>query len=97
MMSQHTGLSSLFGEDPFFSQERLLWPLRKEGLASLQQGFFGKRSQLVDSLLSELRDGPQLLELPQFPLVSSNLSRCVQSMDLLYFGFLLQHYTPVYN
>lgn len=91
MMSQHAALSSLFAEDPFFSQERLLWPLRKEGLTALQQGFFGKRSQLVDSLLSELREGPQLLELPQFPLVSSALSRCVQSMDLLYFGFLLQH------
>lgn len=92
MMSQHAALSSLFGEDPFFSQERLLWPLRKEGLTALQQGLLSKRSQLVDSLLSELRDGPQLLELPQFPLVSSALSRCVQSMELLFLGLLLQDY-----
>lgn len=88
MMSQHAALSSLFGEDPFFSQERLLWPLRKEGLAALgAQGFLSKRSQLVNSLLSELRDGPQL-ELPQFPLVSSVLSRCVQSMNFLFLGLL---------
>lgn len=92
MMSQLSALSSLFGEDPFFSHERLLWPLRKEGLTALQQGLPSKRSQLVDSLLSELRDGPQLLELPQFPLVSSALSRCVQSMDLLFLGLLLQDY-----
>lgn len=94
-MSQRAALSSLFGEDPFFSQERLLWPLRKDGLAALQQGFFSKRSQLVDSLLSELRDGPQLLERPQFPLVSSALSRCVQSMDFLFLGILFQDYKTV--
>lgn len=82
-MSQHAALSILFGDDPFFNQERLLWPLRNKGLASLQQGFFGKRAQLVDSLLRELHDGSQLLKLPQFPLVSSTLSRYVQSLDIL--------------
>lgn len=94
-MSQHEALNNLFGEDPFFSQERLLWPLRREGFNGLQQGFFGKKSHLVDSLLSELRDGPQLLELPQFPLVSSALSRCVHPMDHGYYSFLSENSTPV--
>nr|XP_046271702.1 uncharacterized protein LOC124073483 [Scatophagus argus] len=75
MMSQRAALSSLFSDDPFFSQERLLWPLRRESLPSLQQDFFNQRAKLVDSLLRELHDGPHLLKLHQFPLVSSTLSR----------------------
>ncbi|TKS92381.1 Heat shock protein beta-11 [Collichthys lucidus] len=75
MMSQHGALASLFGDDPFFSQERLLWPLRHEALSSLQQDFFNQRTKLADSLLRELHDGPQLLRFSQFPLISSTLAR----------------------
>lgn len=78
MMSQHAALSSLFGDDPFFNQGRLLWPLRNEALASLQQDFFGHRAKLVDSLLRDLQDGSHLLKLPQLPLVSSTSARYVQ-------------------
>ncbi|XP_070780038.1 heat shock protein beta-9 [Enoplosus armatus] len=75
MMSQHAALASLFGDDPFFSQERLLWPLRHEALSSLQQDFFNQRARLADSLLRELHDGPSLLKLGQLPLISSTLAR----------------------
>ncbi|XP_008289415.1 heat shock protein beta-9 [Stegastes partitus] len=75
MMSQHAALTSLFGDDPFFSQEQLLWPLRREALSSLQQDFFNRRATLADSLLRELHDGPQLLKLRQLPLISSTLAR----------------------
>ncbi|XP_070837914.1 heat shock protein beta-9 [Chaetodon trifascialis] len=75
MMAQHVALTSLFGDDPFFSQERLLWPLRHEALSSLQQDFFYQRAKLADNLLRELHDGPQLLKLHQFPLISSTLAR----------------------
>lgn len=75
MMSQHSALTSLFGDDPFFSQERLLWPLRHEALSSLQQDFFNQRAKLADSLLRELHGGPQLLKFRQFPLISSTLAR----------------------
>ncbi|XP_038548072.1 heat shock protein beta-9 [Micropterus salmoides] len=74
MMSQHAALTSLFGDDPFFSQERLLWPLRHEALSSLQQDFFNQRAKLADSLLREL-DEPHLLKLRQLPLISSTLAR----------------------
>lgn len=77
MMSQHAALTSLFGDDPFFSQERLLWPLRHEALSSLQQDFFNQRAKLADSLLREL-DEPHLLKLRQLPLISSTLARYVQ-------------------
>lgn len=75
MMSQHAALTSLFGDDPFFSQERLLWPLRHEALSSLQQEFFNQRAKLADSLLRDLHDGPHLLRLRQLPLISSTLAR----------------------
>ncbi|KAM3863775.1 heat shock protein beta-9 [Diretmus argenteus] len=77
MMSQRPALTSLFGDDPFFSQERLLWPLHREALSSLQQGFFNRRAKLANSLLRELHDGPHLLELRQgtfLPLPFSRLS-----------------------
>lgn len=74
MMSQHA-LASLFGDDPFFSQERLLWPLRQEALSSLQQDFFNQRAKLADSLLRELHIGPHLLQLSQLPLISSTFAR----------------------
>ncbi|CAJ1075386.1 heat shock protein beta-9 [Xyrichtys novacula] len=75
MMSQHSALTSLFGDDPFFSQERLLWPLHREGLSSLQQDFFNRRTQLANSLLRELHDGPHLLGLCQLPFISNSLAR----------------------
>ncbi len=75
MMSQHAALTSLFGDDPFFSGERLLWPLRNEVLHSLQHDFFSQRAKLADSLLKELHDGSRLLKLRQFPLISSTLAR----------------------
>ncbi|XP_051245167.1 heat shock protein beta-9 [Dicentrarchus labrax] len=75
MMSQHAALTSLFGDDSFFSQERLLWPLRHEALSSLQQDFFNQRGKLADSLLRELHDEPLLLKLRQLPFISSTLAR----------------------
>ncbi|XP_045926894.1 heat shock protein beta-9 [Micropterus dolomieu] len=80
MMSQHAALTSLFGDDPFFSQERLLWPLRHEALSSLQQDFFNQRAKLADSLLREL-DEPHLLKLRQLPLISSTLARLREGKD----------------
>lgn len=74
VMSQHAALTSLFGDDPFFSQEKLLWPLRGEALTSLKQDFFSHRAKLVDGLLKELHDGPHLLKLPKLPLMSSTLA-----------------------
>lgn len=78
MMSQHAALTSLFGNDPFFSQERLLWPLHHESLSSLQQDFFNRRATLANSLLKELTDGPNLIKLSQLPFISSTFSRYVQ-------------------
>ncbi|XP_072224838.1 heat shock protein beta-9 [Leuresthes tenuis] len=75
MMSQYAALTSLFGNDPFLSQERLLWPLRPETLSSLQQDFFNRRAKLADSLLRELHEGSQLLKLCKFPIISSSLAR----------------------
>ncbi|XP_071400686.1 heat shock protein beta-9 [Centroberyx affinis] len=75
MMSQRPALTSLFGDDPFFSQERLLWPLHHEALSSLQQDFFSRRTKLADSLLKELQDGPHLLDLRQGALLRSPFAR----------------------
>ncbi|XP_071773642.1 heat shock protein beta-9 [Centroberyx gerrardi] len=75
MMSQRPALTSLFGDDPFFSQERLLWPLHHEALSSLQQDFFSRRTKLADSLLKELQDGPHLLDLRQGTLLRSPFAR----------------------
>uniref|UniRef100_A0A3Q3W9P8 SHSP domain-containing protein n=1 Tax=Mola mola TaxID=94237 RepID=A0A3Q3W9P8_MOLML len=74
-MSQHSTLTSLFGDDPFFSQGKLLWPLRCEAVASMQQDFFSQRAKLVDSLLKDFHDRPNLLKLP---LMSSTLTREAQ-------------------
>ncbi|XP_040012116.1 heat shock protein beta-9 [Xiphias gladius] len=74
MMSQHAALTSLFGNDPFFSQERLLWPLHHESLTSLQQEFFNRRAKLADGLLRGLHDGHPLLRLGRLPLLSSTLA-----------------------
>ncbi|KAK0151106.1 Heat shock protein beta-9 [Merluccius polli] len=63
-MSQRPTMDSLFSNDPFFSQERLLWPLHQEALSSLQQDFFHRRTKLAEGLLKEL-DGPHLLDLHQ--------------------------------
>ncbi|XP_040918906.1 heat shock protein beta-9 [Toxotes jaculatrix] len=73
-MSQHAALTSLFADDPFFSQERLLWPLHQGALSSLQQDFFGLRAKLADSLLRDLHDGHPVLRLSQLPLLSSTLT-----------------------
>ncbi|KAG7221952.1 hypothetical protein INR49_028234 [Caranx melampygus] len=73
MMSQHA-LTSLFGDDTFFSQERLLWPLNHRALSSLQQNFFNQRAKLADSLLRELHDEHPLLTLRRLPLLSSTLA-----------------------
>ncbi|XP_034395856.1 heat shock protein beta-9 [Cyclopterus lumpus] len=75
MMSQHAALSGLFGDDPFFSQDRLLWPLHHKALSSLQQDFFNKRTKVADSLLGGIPDRPHLLKFSQFPLISSTLMR----------------------
>ncbi|XP_020782979.1 heat shock protein beta-9 [Boleophthalmus pectinirostris] len=69
MMSQQSILSSLFDDDPFFSPDRLLWPLRTEALSSIQQDFFNRRAKLADSLFTELHDGPHM------PLMSSAFPR----------------------
>ncbi|XP_031174388.1 heat shock protein beta-9 [Sander lucioperca] len=82
-MAQHAALSSLFGDDPFFSQAQLLWPLRHEALSSLQQDFFNQRTKLADSLLRELHDGPHLLKLNKLPLISSTLARLSEGKEQL--------------
>lgn len=64
-MSQWPAMDSLFSNDPFFSQERLLWPLHQEALSSLQQDFFHRRSKLAEGLLKELHGGTHLLDLRQ--------------------------------
>lgn len=74
MMSQHAAFTSLFADDPFFSQDRLLWPLNLGPLSSLQQDFFNRRSKLADSLLRELHDEQPLLTLRPLPLLSSTLT-----------------------
>ncbi|TNN53234.1 Heat shock protein beta-11 [Liparis tanakae] len=82
MMSQHAALSGLFGDDPFFSQDQLLWPLRHRDLSSLQQDFFNKRTKVADSLLGGIPDllggipdRAHMLRFGQFPLISSSLMR----------------------
>ncbi|KAK1878181.1 Heat shock protein beta-11 [Dissostichus eleginoides] len=76
MMSQNASLNSLFGDDPFFSSDRLLWPMRAAPLSSsLQQDFFNQRTKMADSLLKELHDGPHMLNFNQFPLISSTMAR----------------------
>ncbi|XP_007575664.1 heat shock protein beta-9 [Poecilia formosa] len=81
MMSQYTALSSLLADDPFLSQEGILWPLRHEALSSLQQNFFSRRAGLAESLLRELHAGPQLLKLAQFPVISSTLKRLSEDRE----------------
>lgn len=81
MMSQHAALTSLFGDDPFFGQERLLWPLRHEALSSLQQDFISQRTKLANSLLKELHNGPHLLNLSQLPLISSTFARLTDGKE----------------
>lgn len=82
IMSQHTALTGLFTDDPFFGQERLLWPLHHNALSALQQDFFNRRAKLADSLLRELQDGHPLLRLNKLPFISSTLARYVQELCL---------------
>ncbi|XP_027877856.1 uncharacterized protein LOC114147591 [Xiphophorus couchianus] len=81
MMTQYAALSSLLADDPFLSQEGILWPLRHEALSSLQQNFFSRRAGLAESLLRELHAGPQLLKLAQFPVISSTLKRLSEDRE----------------
>lgn len=81
MMSQRAALTGLFADDPFFSQERLLWPLHHEALSSLQQDFFSRRLNLADSLLRELNSVPHLFKLSQLPLISSTFGRLTDSKE----------------
>ncbi|XP_061555624.1 heat shock protein beta-9 [Phycodurus eques] len=55
-MSRHAALSSLFGDDPFFSQGGLLWPL-----SSLRQDLLNRKAELADTFF---KDGPRLLNSP---------------------------------
>ncbi|KAM9394264.1 heat shock protein beta-9 [Pholidichthys leucotaenia] len=74
-MSQLAALTSLLGDEPFFHQERLLWPLHLEALSSVQQDFFNRRAKLANSLLRELHNGSQSLKLSQLPFISTTLDR----------------------
>nr|XP_061805688.1 uncharacterized protein LOC133596828 [Nerophis lumbriciformis] len=47
-MSRHAALSSLFGDDPFFNQGGLLWPL-----SSLRQDLFNRKAELADSFFKD--------------------------------------------
>lgn len=54
---------NIFKDDPFFSEARFLWPMQRSPLTSmlmqdvtsLKEDFFQRRSQLVQSLRSEVR------------------------------------------
>ncbi|XP_060945310.1 heat shock protein beta-9 [Limanda limanda] len=78
-MSQRSALNSMFADDPFFSQDRLLWPLHNGALSSLQQDFFNRRAKLADSLLKELHTGHPLLRLNKLPFLSSTLAGYVNT------------------
>nr|XP_057905445.1 heat shock protein beta-9 [Doryrhamphus excisus] len=56
-MARHAALSSLFGDDPFFSQGTLLWPF-----SSLGQDLLGRKVHLADDFF--FKDGPSLVNLP---------------------------------
>ncbi|XP_077381068.1 heat shock protein beta-9 [Festucalex cinctus] len=55
-MSRLTALSSLFGDDPFFSQGGLLWPL-----SSLRQDLLNRKVELADNFF---KDGSRLFKSP---------------------------------
>lgn len=88
MMSQRSALTSLFADDPFFSQERLLWPLHLGALSSLQRDFFDRRGKLADSLLRELHDGPPSRRLGQLPLLSPAGSGYVQKLTITRYSLI---------
>ncbi|MED6261463.1 hypothetical protein ATANTOWER_005564 [Ataeniobius toweri] len=81
MMSQFTALNSMFADDPFLSQQEILWPLRHVALSSLQQNFLNQRAKVAESLFRELHEGPQLLKLAQFPVISSTLKRLNENRE----------------
>ncbi|XP_010872697.1 heat shock protein beta-9 [Esox lucius] len=58
-------IESIFANDPFFSHERMVFPLvRHQALSGLQEDFFQRRSNLASDLLKELHDGlPRMHEL----------------------------------
>lgn len=58
-------IESIFGNDPFFSQERMVFPpIHHQALSGVQEDFFQRRSNLASDLLKELRDGlPSMYQL----------------------------------
>ncbi|XP_041737969.1 heat shock protein Hsp-16.1/Hsp-16.11 [Coregonus clupeaformis] len=51
-------IKSIFGNDPFFSQERMVFPpMHHQALSGIQEDFFQRRSNLASDLLKELHDG----------------------------------------
>ncbi|XP_051904853.1 heat shock protein beta-9 [Hippocampus zosterae] len=58
-MSRHAALNSLFGDDPFFSQGGLLWPL-----SSLRQDLLNRKVDLTDKFF---KDGSRLFNSPLMP------------------------------
>ncbi|XP_038836438.1 heat shock protein beta-11-like [Salvelinus fontinalis] len=51
-------IESIFGNDPFFSQERMVFPpMRHQALSGVEEDFFQRRSNLASDLLKELHDG----------------------------------------
>ncbi|XP_047213619.1 uncharacterized protein LOC124863329 [Girardinichthys multiradiatus] len=81
MMSQFTALNSIFADDSFLSQQEILWPLRHVALSSLQQNLLNQRAKVAESLFRELHEGPQLLKLAQFPVISSTLKRLNENRE----------------
>ncbi|XP_034046391.1 heat shock protein beta-9 [Thalassophryne amazonica] len=67
-------MSALFCDDPFFSQDRLLWPLHQKAFSSIKHDFFSRRAKLAESLLKELHDGIPLIRLCYPPHMFARLS-----------------------
>ncbi|KAM9472787.1 alpha-crystallin B chain-like [Salvelinus alpinus] len=56
--SAATAIESIFGNDPFFSQERMVFPpMHHQALSGVEEDFFQRRSNLASDLLKDLRDG----------------------------------------
>ncbi|KAM9779634.1 heat shock protein beta-9 [Neosynchiropus ocellatus] len=67
MLAQRSALSSLFNDDPFFSQESL-WPSTSGALSQLQEDFFHRGPKMSEGFLRELGDDPQhFTRLPLIP------------------------------
>ncbi|KAJ7992149.1 hypothetical protein DPEC_G00275540 [Dallia pectoralis] len=56
--SDAPAMENIFANDPFFSHERMVFPMgRHQALSGLQEDFFQRRSNLASDLLRELQDG----------------------------------------